>query len=62
VPVNALVLRRAQGGVLLEIHSVDENGRQYIDGDTANTPNRLHAIIEKASLFVTPPPDEWSGL
>lgn len=53
--VDAIVIRRARGGCIVENHH-NEDGHRSTREDVAHNANQLHAIIERAQMFVTPPP------
>lgn len=52
--ITAFVVKRAIGGCVIEaLH--DDEGHRYTTEDTARNANELHALVERAALFVSPP-------
>lgn len=54
MPINALIVHRVKGGCIVENHH-DEDGHRFTSEDIARNANELHAIIERASMFINPP-------
>ena len=63
--VDAIVIRRARGGCIVENHH-NEDGHRSTSEDVPHNANQLHAIIERAQMFVNSPaslpprPTRWA--